>query len=79
MDNNIAFIYMKMGVADKSIARLELCLQMIAQERNKQGESHRGQSVRPDFFDIRCEKIKYKKIKSRLNLSLCILLSEKMQ
>lgn len=79
LDNNIAFIYMKMGISDKSIARLTKCLEDLEAERNKTADSSKRTSIKPDFFLVRCERIKYKKIKARLNMSLCILYSEKLQ
>ena len=79
IDNNIAFLYMKMGAQDKAIARVEQCLAMVCKERTKIAEMTKSGQTRPDFFDTRCEKIKYKKVKARLNLSLCILHSEKLE
>jgi hypothetical protein len=79
VDNNIAFLYMKMGVADKSILQLAKCLDDLDADRSKGADPAKKSGIKPDFFLVRCEKIKYKKIKARLNLSLCILYSEKLQ
>lgn len=79
VDNNIAFLYMKMGISDKSIAKLTKCLEDLDSERSKGGDQSKRVGLKPDFFVARCEKIKYKRIKARLNLSLCILYSEKLQ
>lgn len=79
IDNNISFLYMKMGVPDKSITRIDKCINMIFNERAKACEQAKVGPTRPDFFDTRCEKIKYKKVRARLCLSLCILYSEKLE
>lgn len=79
LDNNIAFLYMKMGVSDKAIERIVSCLEFIVEVGNKATENAKNLTIKPDFFTTRSQKIKYKKIKARLNMSLCILHSEKLQ
>jgi hypothetical protein len=84
--NNIAFLYMKLGLTEKAIEKVERALQVVEAARTRAREvatgvtqTAKGNMTRPDFFETRCEKIKYKKVRVRLTMSLCILYSERQK
>lgn len=74
--NNMAFVYSKMGLTDDAYKYCQKILDLLKEEKDKKKNEIKLKMNRPDYFESKTEKIKFKKIKARTCLSMCILLSE---